>query len=72
MALTEGDKAMCRELAAAVADNIITRVLTAHIESCPHGKSILLSKGLVIGIFVGSGVAGGGITIAILKMFSGA
>lgn len=72
MPLTEGDKAQCREMAGIVADEIITRVIKAHIESCPHGKSILLSKGFVIGIFIGSGAIGGGVVVAVLKMFTGA
>jgi hypothetical protein len=60
MTLSEGDKNTCRE----IAREIIKEVLIQHIESCPHGKSILTSKALIIGLCLGSGFAGGGLAIA--------
>ncbi len=65
MALSEGDKAQCRELAGEVAETIITRVITAHIDSCPHGRMLLSSKCFVIGFGSCCGVVGG----AIVKLF---
>ena len=32
-----------------------------HIKTCPHGKSLLVSKTLLIGILIGVGLAGSGV-----------
>ena len=55
MALTKGDKAECKE----IAREIIKEVLIGHIESCPHGKTLLANKWFLFGICTGSGIAGG-------------
>ena len=67
MALTEGDKAECKE----IARQIIQEVLTVHIQICPHGKTILTSKWLLIGVLVGSGASGGTLALAIMKLIAG-
>lgn len=68
MALTDGDKAECKE----IAREIIQEVLEIHIESCPHGKTILASKMLLVGMCVGSGLASGGVVFALARMVTGA
>ena len=65
MALSEGDKNTCRELAR----EIIKEVLIEHIKSCPHGQSILASKMLLVGMCIGSGFASGGIVFGLIKVF---
>ena len=67
MALTDGDKAECKE----IAREIITEVLLVHIDSCPHGKTILASKMLLVGMCVGSGLASGGLVIALMRFVFG-
>ncbi len=66
MALNDGDKAECKE----IAREIIQQVLIGHIESCPHGRTILASKMLLIGMCVGSGFASGGIVYALVRFIS--
>lgn len=67
MALTEGDKAECKE----IAREIVKEVLEQHIASCPHGLALIKSKTFVIGLFVGSGVISGGSVAALLHAFAG-
>ena len=65
MALTDGDKAECKEIARV----IIKEVLEQHILACPWGRKLIVGKarfiGVVVGVAIGSGVASGG-TIALL------
>ena len=67
MGLSEGEKAECKE----IAREIVKEVLVIHIESCPHGKSILASKMLLVGMCVGSGLASGGVVVALFRYFIG-
>ena len=71
MALTEGDKAICGE----IAERIIEKVVEQHVKSCPHGQAIVKNKtfvmGCVIGAGVGGGVGGGGLVLAFIKTFMG-
>lgn len=68
MALTEGDKAECKEIARV----IINEVIRYHIASCPHGKTLMASKMFLIGICIGSGLAGGGLALTLARIvFSG-
>jgi len=66
MALSEGDIAECKE----IAREIIKEVLIEHIASCPHGKAILASKMLLIGMCVGSGFASGSVVLALAKLIT--
>lgn len=71
MALTDGDKAECKE----IAREIIKEVLIEHVAGCPHGIKIVKNKmflvGMMLGVGVGSGAIGGGVVIAITKLFAG-
>lgn len=75
MALTEQDREYIREVAVnsatEVSKQIIEDVLKWHIDACPHGKSILASKWVMIGVCAGSGVSGGGLVAVLIKIFSG-
>ena len=67
MALSKGDLAECKE----IAREIIKEVLVEHIKSCPHGKTILASKMLLVGMCVGSGLASGGVVFGLIRLISG-
>ena len=63
MALTNGDKAVCQQ----IAREIVKEVLADHIKLCPYGRSLLKFICVAIGIALGSGIVGGGINAAVLK-----
>ena len=67
MALTEGDKAICAEMAR----EIINQVIEFHVQACPHGKKITNLKFMLIGICVGSGVLGGAGAGIVMKLLMG-
>ena len=64
MALNEGDKAICGD----IAREIIEKVMGLHIESCPHGIKFGKFWAMCLGACVGSAVGGGGIVAIILKV----
>ncbi len=53
--LSEGDRALWREIAFEVA----AIVIETHVKTCPHGKAMARWKAMVIGICIGAGLAGG-------------
>lgn len=63
--LTKQDKIECKEIARA----INKEVLVEHVQACPYGRSLLKLTFISIGIAIGSGLASGGIIVAVLKMF---
>ena len=65
MALTDGDKALCVELARA----IIKEVLSEHIKVCPHGQTLNMMRAKFFGVCIGIGVASGGVVSAIMQFF---
>lgn len=65
MGLNEGEKAECKE----IAREIIKEVLFEHIRSCPHGIAIIKSKMFLVGICIGSGIAGGSAALALARLF---
>ena len=67
MALSEGDKNTCKN----IAREIVKEVLIVHISTCPHGKAIQSSKMLLIGMCIGSGIASGGIVLTIARLVFG-
>jgi len=67
MSLNDGDIAECKEIARV----IIKEVLIEHINSCPHGKTILASKMLLVGMCIGSGLTSGSLVFALIKFISG-
>jgi len=67
MALSDGDKAECKE----IAREIIKEVLREHIQSCPHGKTLLASKMLLIGACMGSGLTSAGVIYGLIKAIGG-
>ena len=68
MALTDGDKAECKEIARV----IIEEVLQKHVDNCPHHAAFEVSKAKVIGILVGvifaSGVTSSSVAAVIFKL----
>lgn len=61
--LDDGDKAECKE----IAREIVQEVLTIHVQVCPHGRTMFKMLWISIGIAVGSGIAGGGLVLAVVK-----
>jgi hypothetical protein len=66
MALDEGDKNTCKE----IAREIVKEVILEHVKSCPHGIQLKISKAYIVGMCIGSGLSGGCIGAAIIKVFS--
>jgi len=64
MSLTDGDKAECKEIARV----IVSEVLIQHIGSCPHGRKLLNTTFLLIGVCIGSGIASGTLVFGIAKL----
>jgi hypothetical protein len=62
--MNPGDKAICQE----IAREIIKEVLVEHVQSCPHGRSLLRYTCISLGIAVGSGLASGGIVLTVFKL----
>jgi len=75
MALDDTEREYIREVAinsaGVVSKQVITDVLKWHIDSCPHGKSIIASKWGLVGWCLGSGVSGGGLAAVLIKIFAG-
>ena len=71
MALDDGDKAIIDLRCERIAERIIQCVIDKHVETCPHGKALLKTKLVLIGIAVGSGIASGGTVIAFAKLIFG-
>lgn len=69
MSLSAGDKAEIKE----TARELVKEVLKEHIAMCPHGLKIVKNKmflmGMMIGVGLGSGAIGGGVVIAIARVF---
>ena len=68
--MTAGDRAEYKEIARA----IVSEVLRAHIESCPHHQAYLISKarifGMIVGVIIASGVSSGTAVAVIMKVFT--
>jgi len=64
MALTTEEKAFIHESAREVSAAIITDVIKAHINSCPHGQAVSKAKWTMIGLCLGASAAGGGGLVA--------
>ena len=75
MALTEQDREYIREVAinsaTEVSKQIIEDVIKWHIDSCPHGKTLLASKWGLMGLCAGSAGVGGSTVAVLIKIFSG-
>jgi hypothetical protein len=65
--MSPGDKAICQEHAR----EIIKEVIKEHIQSCPHGRSLLKFACISIGIAIGSGIASGSVVLAVFKFVIG-
>ncbi|KKM21095.1 hypothetical protein LCGC14_1638850 [marine sediment metagenome] len=71
MALTDLEKAYIHESAREVAREIITDVIIAHTNACPHGKMLVKAKWVIVGLCLGSAAAGGGGLVAGLLSLMG-
>jgi len=75
MALTDTEKDWIKEFVAnsshEAAKGIIRDVMSAHIQSCPHGKKLMKMIFLFAGITAGTSIAGGSAGFAIMKLLLG-
>ena len=55
MALTEGDKAICGQ----IAERIIQNVMEQHVKSCPHAVRWKMIAAVFLGAVLGSGLVNG-------------
>jgi len=77
MALEPQDIALLEARAELITERVVSKVtkelLIQHIDSCPHGKTLLKSKflivGSIIGAGIGGGIGGGGIVAILMKVF---
>ncbi len=67
MALDDGDKAICAEIAREIVEEVAEKLLRMHMETCPHGKLIARSKIFFIGALIGSSVGSSGLVLAVAK-----
>ena len=69
MALTDGDKAECKEIARV----IVQEVLVVHTRTCPHHAAFELTKAKIVGIMIGvifaSGITSSAMAAIIMKIF---
>ena len=77
MALTEGDKAIVKEIAYEVSNTIVERLekamderLALHVSSCPHGEKVKKFKAMMLGVGIGLMAAGGGLTYVVARMLA--
>lgn len=70
MALDEGDKAICAEITREIVEEVSTKVMKIHLESCPHGKLLSKTRNLIVGACIGSSVGSGGLVLLVEKLLS--
>lgn len=54
-----------------IARKVTESVIAEHIASCPHGQKFALRWAWIMGLCMGSGIAGGGIGMAITRALMG-
>jgi hypothetical protein len=76
MALSNGDRALIREIARETAEEFFSRIderidekITVYQTTCPAAIFVRGWKMLLVGVALGSGLAGSGITLALKKLF---
>ena len=69
MGLSEQDKEWVKLISAEIAERVTEKVILTHIVGCPYGKMMAASKAFMIGVCIGSGLAGGGLAVGITKLF---
>jgi len=67
MALTEGDKAICAEVAREIVERVVRDCIEAHISACPHGQLLFKGKWLLVGLSLAAGFGGGGFVAVLIK-----
>lgn len=50
-----------------VSRRVVEHVIDDHIQSCPHGQKMASRIALLTGVAIGSGMAGGGVVLAVVK-----
>lgn len=68
MMLSKDDREWVKLISREVAFKVNKEVLAEHIKTCPHGKSILITKCLLVGVCIGSGLISSGVAIAVARL----
>ncbi len=66
--MTDQDKEWVKLIAKELCFEVTKSIISEHIQSCPHGRSLMNSKWLLVGICIGSGMTGGGIGALMAKL----
>jgi hypothetical protein len=53
-----------------ISRRVTEQVIAQHVASCPHGQQLRARVALLTGVALGSGMAGGGAVLAILRAVS--
>ena len=69
--LSDADRALVREIAREIVREVLPAAVEAHINACPWGHHIRRAMWTAAGVCVGSGVAGGGVALAVVKAIGG-
>jgi len=67
MALSDSDLKEIKLYAREAAREIVKETIKEHILSCPHGRTLLVARGMMIGMLLMTGITGGGIGAIITK-----
>ncbi len=68
MTLDEGDKAIVATIAGEIIERVTEKLILQHQVSCIHGKTLLKSKMVLLGIFIGSGLFSSSIVMVLAKV----
>lgn len=71
MSITEHDKDWIKLKVKDMIFNINKEIIKEHIKTCPYGRSLLITKSLLVGIVIGAGLLGSGVGVAIAKLLPG-
>lgn len=70
MALDDGDKAICAEIAREIVEKVSSNVMQIHLDTCPHGKLLSKTRNLIIGACIGSSIGSGSLILLVGKLIA--
>ena len=68
--LSSEDREWVKAIAAQIAVESVERALIAFVQRCPHGKTLLRTRWMMIGIGVGVSLISGGAGVAVARLLS--
>ena len=70
MALDDGDKAICAEISREIVEEVASKVMKIHLETCPHGRLLSKTRNLIIGACIGSSIGSGSLVLLAGKIIA--